>query len=45
MMQDWADFLEETSRTGEFKLIPPSYKIEFERKPDDNDRTETRKND
>jgi hypothetical protein len=32
MMQDWADFLEETLRTGKYKLIPPSYKIEVERR-------------
>jgi integrase len=30
MMQDWADFLEETLRTGKYKLIPPSYNIEVE---------------
>ena len=30
MMQDWADFLDETLRTGKYKLIPPSYKIERE---------------
>ena len=30
MMQDWADFLEETLRSGEYKLIPPTYKIELE---------------
>jgi integrase len=30
MMQDWAYFLEETLRTGKYKLIPPSYKIEVE---------------
>jgi integrase len=30
MMQDWADFLEETLRSGEYKLIPPTYKIEVE---------------
>ena len=35
MMQDWADFLEETLRSGEYKLIPPSYKIEHEQKPED----------
>lgn len=29
MMQDWADFLDETLRTGVYKLIPPSYKIEY----------------
>ena len=28
MMQDWADFLDETLRSGEFKLIPPSYKLD-----------------
>lgn len=28
MMQDWADFLDETLSSGEYKLIPPSYKIE-----------------
>ncbi len=31
MMQDWADFLDETLRSGEYKLIAPSYKIEVER--------------
>ncbi len=30
MMQDWADFLDETLRSGVYKLIPPSYKIERE---------------
>ncbi len=30
MMQDWADFLEETLRSGEYKLIPPTYKIEVQ---------------
>ncbi len=30
MMQDWADFIDETLRTGEYKLIPPSYRIERE---------------
>ena len=25
MMHDWADFLEETLRSGEYKLIPPTY--------------------
>ncbi len=33
MMQDWADFLDETLTSGEYKLIPPSYKIEVERDP------------
>lgn len=33
MMQDWADFLDETLSSGEYKLIPPSYEIEFERGP------------
>ena len=33
MMQDWADFLDETLSSGEYKLIPPSYKIEVERDP------------
>jgi integrase len=28
MMQDWADFLDETLRTGTYKLIAPSYRIE-----------------
>ncbi len=27
LMQDWADFLDETLRTGIYKLIPPSYNI------------------
>jgi integrase len=31
MMQDWADFLDETLRSGEYKLIPPTYRIEPER--------------
>ena len=35
MMQDWADFLEETLRSGEFKLIPPSYRIDREDSPRD----------
>ena len=37
MMQDWADFLDETLRSGVFKLIPPSYKIERE-ESQENDR-------
>lgn len=32
LMQDWADFLDETLRTGVYKLIPPSYTIELEEK-------------
>ena len=28
MMQDWADFLDETLRSGKYRLIPPTYKIE-----------------
>jgi len=35
MMQDWADFLDETLRTGVYKLIPPSYKIERGDRPED----------
>jgi integrase len=35
MMQDWADFLDETLRTGVYKLIPPSYRIEHEMRPED----------
>jgi integrase len=35
MMQDWADFLDETLRTGVYKLIPPSYKIEYEKRSED----------
>lgn len=31
MMQDWADFLDETLRSGKYKLIPPTYRIEPER--------------
>jgi len=34
-MQDWADFLDETLRSGEYKLIPPSYRIEREEGPED----------
>ena len=30
MMQDWASFLEETLRTGRYKLIPPTYEIEVQ---------------
>lgn len=30
MMQDWANFLDETLRTSAYKLIPPSYRIERE---------------
>jgi hypothetical protein len=30
MMQDWADFLDETLRSGAYKLIPPSCRIERE---------------
>ncbi len=33
MMQDWADFLDETFSSGEYKIIPPSYKIEVDREP------------
>ena len=36
MMQDWADFLDETLRTGDYKLIPPTYRIEREESPEDN---------
>lgn len=32
MMQDWADFLDETLRSRTYKLVPPSYKIEREQK-------------
>jgi hypothetical protein len=35
MMQDWADFLDETLRSGVYKLIPPSYKIEREERAED----------
>ncbi len=35
MMQDWADFLDETLRTGVYKIIPPSYRIEREVSPED----------
>jgi integrase len=35
MMQDWADFLDESLRSGKYKLIPPSYRIERERVVDD----------
>ncbi len=35
MMQDWADFLDERLRTGAYKLIPPSYRIEREGSPED----------
>jgi integrase len=42
MMQDWADFLEETLRSGEFKLIPPSYKIEHQESSEDNLRSRRR---
>jgi integrase len=30
MMQDWADFLDETLRSGAYKLIPPSNRIQRE---------------
>ncbi len=42
MMQDWADFLEETLRSGEYKLIPPSYRIEHEESAEDNLRSKRR---
>jgi len=42
MMQDWADFLEETLRTGEYKLIPPSYRIEREEKSEEAPKTKKR---
>ncbi len=35
MMQDWADFLDETLRSREYKLIPPTYTIEREDRPED----------
>jgi integrase len=35
LMQDWADFLDETLRTGVYKLIPPSYRIEREERNED----------
>ena len=35
MMQDWADFLDETLRSGVYKLIPPTYRIEREESPED----------
>jgi hypothetical protein len=35
MMPDWADFLDETLRSGEYKLIPPSYRIERQDTPGD----------
>ncbi len=30
MMQDWADFVDETLQSGKFRLIPPSYRIEHD---------------
>ena len=42
MMQDWADFLDETLRSGEYKLIPPSYRIEREESAEDNLRSKRR---
>jgi hypothetical protein len=42
MMQDWADFLDETLRTGVYKLIPPSYRIEREKMQEDHRRTKNR---
>jgi hypothetical protein len=41
-MQDWADFLDETLRSGEYKLIPPSYGIEREDRPADELRSRKR---
>jgi integrase len=35
MMQDWADFLDETLRAGKYQLIPPSYRIEREETSED----------
>jgi integrase len=35
MMQDWADFLDETLRGGKYKLIPPSYRIERDESSED----------
>jgi integrase len=35
MMQDWADFLDETLRSGKYQLIPPSYKIERQETSED----------
>ena len=31
MMQDWADFLEQTLLSGKYRLIPPSYHVGVER--------------
>jgi hypothetical protein len=44
MMQNWADFLDETLRTGVYKLIPPSYReceerANDERKPAEKERS------
>jgi hypothetical protein len=42
MMQDWADFLDETLRAGVYKLIPPSYGIEREERVEERPRTQKR---
>jgi hypothetical protein len=42
MMQDWADFLDETLRGGKYKLIPPSYRIEREQRSEDDLRSKKR---
>lgn len=34
MMQDWANFVDETLQTGKYRLIPPSYKIDVDREPE-----------
>ncbi len=42
MMQDWANFVDETLRTGKYKLIPPSYRIGPEDKPENDGRSRKR---
>jgi integrase len=44
MMQDWADFLDETLRSGVYKLIPPTYRIERDERPDDDQQSTKRRN-
>ena len=44
MMQDWADFLDETLRSGKYKLIPPSYRNGFDEKSEDGLRSKERDN-
>ncbi len=45
MMQDWANFVDETLQTGKYRLIPPSYRIGPEDKPEINGKSRNRPTD